>query len=630
MDTTFCVFDSRQLFYKKPFGAVAAQTPVEFRIRLPKDLAAEEINMVLVSDGEKDRPIPMTFQESTPSVNIYATTFVPPEAKLWFYYFTFVETGAVMTIKADPFNRGYFGSEHGTLWQLTVYDGEMETPKGFGKGIMYQIFPDRFCFSGEEKENVPTDRTLRKDWGNLPEYLPNAFGEVTNSDYFCGDFKGVLSKLDYIKSLGVSSIYFNPIFEAHSNHRYNTADYSKPDPLLGTEEDFQELCSKAKEMGISIILDAAFSHTGSDSIYFNKSGRYGEGCGAYLDPDSPYRNWYQFEEYPDKYASWWGFVTLPNVVETNPHFLKFVCGEEDPKTGELSDCIIKKWLGLGASGFRLDVADELPDEFLDNFYQSIKKMGKDYCIIGEVWEDASNKCAYGQRRKYLLGKQLDSVMNYPFRTAILNYVRDGNPRQFLNSVCSIVENYPTPALNCIMNSLSTHDVPRAITMLVGEYIDGHDRPWQAAHHYLSDEQYRRGQVLLKLASVLQYFMPGIPCLYYGDEAGLSGYADPFNRCCYPWGFENKELVQWFQKLGQLRNRFSFLSDSTFTPVTVTDSICSILREKDGHRVIVAVNRGDYNNYLPLPAGMNRGIIHEIVGSYSGNILNAKSAVIIEA
>lgn len=629
MDTTFCVFDSRQSFYKSPFGAVTPQTPVNFQICLPKNLAAEEVNMILVSDGQKDRPLPMLLTKSTQAENIYSITFVPQETGLIFYYFSLIESGAIFTIKSDPLHRGFFGSEHGTLWQLTVYSPEMHTPSCFGNGIMYQIFPDRFCSSGEEKENVPKDRTLRKDWGELPEYLPNSHGEITNSDYFCGDFKGIISKLDYLESLGVSCVYFNPIFEAHSNHRYNTADYSKPDPLLGTTEEFKELCEKAKEHGISVILDAAFSHTGSDSIYFNKSGRYGEHRGAFLDPDSPYRNWYQFEEYPNKYASWWGFVTLPNVEETNPDFLRFICGEVDSKTGEVSDCILKKWLDLGCSGFRLDVADELPDEFLNNVNKSVKAHGKDYCIIGEVWEDASNKCAYGQRRRYLLGEQLDSVMNYPFRTAILDYIRAGEPEQFLTTISSILENYPKPVLSCLMNSLSTHDVPRAITLLVGEYIDGHDRLWQSKHHYLKQSEYERGQVLLKLASVLQYFMPGIPCLYYGDEAGLSGYADPFNRCCYPWGFENKELVEWFQKLGKLRAEMPFLFDADFSPVTITDDVCTILRQKGDHMVLAAVNRGEHKNYLPIPAGLKDGNVHVLVGKYDGNSLGEKSAVVIE-
>ena len=192
-------------------------------------------------------------------------------------------------------------------------------------------------------------------------------------------------------------LYLNPIFEAHSNHRYNTADYRKIDPLLGTEEDFVELCAKAKAVGISVILDGVFSHTGSDSLYFNRNGRYGEHSGAYRDPDSPYREWYSFRRYPDDYESWWGFRTLPNVRETYPSYLDFIC---NPNTG-----VLAKWLSLGASGFRLDVADELPDAFLDRVYQTVKSFGEDKVVIGEVWEDASNKISYGNRRHYLLDRR---------------------------------------------------------------------------------------------------------------------------------------------------------------------------------------------------------------------------------
>ena len=247
----------------------------------------------------------------------------------------------------------------------------------------------------EKKQDVPADRILRSDWGNLPVYLPDKNGEITNSDYFGGDLKGITQHLDYLQALGVTCLYLNPIFEAHSNHRYNTANYLRVDPLLGTEEDFAELCARAKERGIAVILDGVFSHTGSDSVYFNRNGRYGEHTGAYRDPNSPYREWYSFRRYPDDYESWWGFITLPNVRENNPQYVDFIC---NLKTG-----VLAHWLRLGASGFRLDVADELPDAFLDRVYQTVKSFGEDKIIIGEVWEDASNKVSYGNRRRYLLG-----------------------------------------------------------------------------------------------------------------------------------------------------------------------------------------------------------------------------------
>ena len=175
-----------------------------------------------------------------------------------------------------------------------------------------------------------------------------------------------------VASLGVNVIYLNPIFDAHSNHRYNTADYSKIDSLLGDEKDFKALCKKAEEYGIKIILDGVFSHTGSDSIYFNREGRYNS-VGAFNSNESPYKDWFTFEE-NGKYKSWWGIDTLPETNEDNESFIEYISG----KNG-----IAEKWLKCGAYGYRLDVADELPDKFLDEFCKSVKSLNKDYVVIGE-------------------------------------------------------------------------------------------------------------------------------------------------------------------------------------------------------------------------------------------------------
>ena len=618
----FCIYDSRMTCFKEPFGAVTAGTPVRFSIHLPKDLAVRQAQMALCRDGEADQFLPMELERCDMRLNCYTLTYTPARPCLYFYYFRIITADErVHLIHANEQMRAELDLPTDRYWQLTVYSPNMHRPAALGNGILYQIFPDRFCNSGTPKQGVPSDRVLRSDWGNLPVYLPNERGEVTNSDYFGGDLAGITQNLPYLQRLGVTCLYLNPIFEAHSNHRYNTADYRKIDPLLGTEEDFAELCAKAKAVGISVILDGVFSHTGSDSLYFNRNGRYGEHSGAYRDPDSPYREWYSFRRYPDDYESWWGFRTLPNVRETYPSYLDFIC---NPKTG-----VLTKWLSLGASGFRLDVADELPDAFLDRVYQTVKSFGEDKVVIGEVWEDASNKISYGNRRHYLLGSQLDSVMNYPFRNAILHYMLTGQADDFLNGVVSIVENYPPPALHSMMNSLSTHDTPRAITALVGESMEGKQRPWQAQHHYLSMEDYCYGQVLLKLASTLQYFLPGVPCLYYGDEAGLSGYADPFNRCCYPWGHENQELISWFANLGQLRLSMPFLTEADFIPLLTDSGLCVYLRVSGKEKLLVAVNRSAGERQLPIPSDFVGATEHLLLGGWENGMLKAHSALLLQ-
>lgn len=613
-----CIYNSRLPQYKEPFGAVAAGETVTFRLHLPKSCAPNGVFLLLFGDDLPEQPLPMSLEEVGSEENIYRCDFCPPEPRLYFYHFRFWQQGQEHLLLADENCRALLDMG-GNSWQLTVYDGSTKAPASIGDGVLYQIFPDRFYCSGQPKVGVPEDRLLRQDWGELPVYRENEKGVFTCNDYFGGDLRGIEEKLDLLQSLGVSCIYLNPIFEAQSNHRYNVADYLHIDPLLGTEEDFRSLCKAAKARGIAILLDGVFSHTGSDSVYFNREGRYGEG-GAWRDPASPYRDWYQFKGDGQEYSCWWGFLTLPNVREETPSYLDFICRNKDS--------VIHHWMEAGASGFRLDVADELPDVILDEIHKAVKSHGEDCCVIGEVWEDASNKISYGQRRRYLLGGQLDSVMNYPFRQAVLDYIRSGDGAEFLNIISSIVENYPPAALSCAMNPLSTHDTQRAITVLAGEDGEGKDRLWQAEHHYLSPEQYQKGVARLKLAATLQYFLPGVPSLYYGDEAGLSGYKDPFCRCCYPWGHEDRELLHWYQRLGQLRKSRPYLREARFVPLCVNESLCAYLRQgREGQQLLVAVNRGEQPCALPLPTAFAGREPELLCGSYCEEVLSPGSAVV---
>lgn len=466
----------------------------------------------------------------------------------------------------------------GNEFQLTVFSEDFTTPDWLKGGIIYQIFPDRFYFSGEKK-NIPADRHYRDDWGGEPEWRPTKEGKVLNKDFFGGDIKGVEEKLGYLASLGVTCIYLNPIFEANSNHRYDTADYTKIDSALGTEADFRHLCEKAQKLGISIMLDGVFSHTGDDSIYFNKYSRYAS-VGAYQSKESPYYEWYNFQHFPDKYSSWWGIDILPEVNETNDKFIEFITGENG---------IASKWLKAGAKAWRLDVADELPDKFLDAFRKAIKKTDKDALLLGEVWEDASNKISYGGRRRYLQGEQLDSVMNYPFADAILDFVRTGIAEGFTNKIVTVLENYPKDVVDVLMNHIGTHDTMRAITALAGENCEYRDRQWQSERK-LSEEEYAYGVELMKIASLIQFTLPGVPSVYYGDEAGMQGYKDPFNRVCYPWGNENEELILWYKSLGQFRTEHRVFERGDFEPVSEQDGVIAYKRKDAENEIMVIVNR----------------------------------------
>ncbi|MBQ6569194.1 MAG: glycoside hydrolase family 13 protein, partial [Clostridia bacterium] len=478
-------------------------------------------------------------------------------------------------------------------WQLTVYKEEFKTPDWLAGGVLYQIFPDRFYKSGKQHENIPADRKIHENWNDSPDWMPNELGKITNNDYFGGDLAGITEKLDYIKSLGITCIYLNPIFEAHENHRYNTADYSKVDPMLGSNEDFKTLCKEAEKRSIRVILDGVFSHTGDDSVYFNKKLRYPLN-GAYNRTDSPYFNWYKWETWPEKYHSWWGISTLPEIIEETPSYLDFVAGE---------DGIAQKWLCSGAGGWRLDVADELPDVFLDNFRKAVKSTDPDAVIIGEVWEDATSKIAYGQRRRYFMGDQLDSVMNYPFRNAIFGFLKGGNGEYFLETVLSVLENYPPQVIRLLMNHIGTHDTERAITALAGESGFSRDRNWQNGRK-LSEHQRRHGKEMLRLASLLQFTLPGVPSVYYGDEIGTEGYSDPFNRSTYDWENQDCELIEWYKSLGNARKLGCFtLAD--FIPVSCTGKIVSYIRPCSDESVFVAVNSdGGCMHQIKLPESIS--------------------------
>ncbi len=588
------MFHSRDPLYKDPVGASPEGVPVHFRITLPRELSASAAQLVMEQEGVGTQRLDLFWcGMNGEDKEWWECHYTPSAPGLYFYYFEARTCRGSLRLA-----RGFSGEavSGGTArWQMTVYSQSLSTPEWLAGGIFYQIFPDRFARSGFPKADIPSDRTLHGDWYDQPDWKPNEQGKVTNSDFFGGDLKGVREKLPYLKKLGVTCLYFNPIFESHSNHRYDTADYSKIDPQLGTEQDFSELCAAAKELGIRVILDGVFSHTGSDSVYFNREGRYPE-PGAYQSQETPYSSWYSFRSWPDSYDCWWNFDTLPNVRETDPSYNSYINGEAG---------IVRKWLRAGASGWRLDVADELPDEFIDRLAETAKAEKPDALVLGEVWEDASNKSAYGVRRRYLLGNQLDSVMNYPFRDAIFGFLLGNDPRHFAEIVENLVENYPAQCLHLLMNHIGTHDTERALTVLGGEPSGGRGREWQSAQR-LSAEQRELGKRRLKLASLIQYLLPGVPCLYYGDEAGMEGYRDPFNRACYPWGREDQELLRWYETLGALRaGQKAILSHGGYRTLLADGNLLAFERfaivENKRESLVLLVNRSDCSqNIPPLP------------------------------
>ncbi len=533
------LFDSKKTEHKTPFGCIRVGEVCRLSIDIPDCCGCLEARLSVKDEADFSLDVSLLPARVTPPYTHYETAFTLPRAGLYFYCFKIKTKKTVFTLykRGDGTNM-----EEGDLWQLSVLPADFHTPEDFRGRVFYQIFPDRFYKAAVVgKDEKATDFVLHENERDVPVYLPDEKGEILNRDFFGGNLAGIRAKLPYLASLSVGAIYLNPIFEAYSNHRYDTADYKRIDPLLGTEEDFTALCEEAHRLGIKIILDGVFSHTGADSRYFDKKNRYGGG--AYHDPGSPYRDWYQFKDYPHTYTSWWGIDTLPATEELCPSYLDFIIRDEDS--------VIAHWLRAGADGFRLDVADELPDEFIALLRARVKEIKPDAIVIGEVWEDASNKISYGVRRKYFTGAELDSVMNYPFRDAMIAFARGESRAEDLTAtVMTIAENYPRDVLASLMNSLSTHDTVRILTRLS-------DAPTPAsregrAERTLTEEEKAIAKARLFAALFLQFTLPGCPCIYYGDEAGLEGYEDPFNRRFYPWGREDESILEMHRSLAALR------------------------------------------------------------------------------
>jgi len=528
-------YDSSRPEFKSPSGALPKDTPVELYCSYPAARGVLEVKLDYCRE-KQEHPMQPDAERG------WRISYLPPQGYVGLIWYRIrLETDGGILWCAP--RRGVAGigdllGPNSGYFQLTVYDPARDGADWFGRGVTYQIFPDRFNRTALPQTGIkPGNRIIHRTWGDCPDLLPDPDGEIRNRDFFGGTLNGIRQKLPYLKSLSVSTVYLNPIFCSASNHRYDTSDYMKIDPMLGTLEDFRALCAEAEELGIKIMLDGVFNHTGSDSIYFNRKGTF-EGVGAYQSEKSPYYSWYKFNRHPDEYDSWWGIKTLPRI------------------NGDLPECraflleVVRYWLRQGASGWRLDVADELSDDFIAAVRAAAKEIKPDAVIIGEVWEDATNKVSYDRRRRYLISPGLDGVMNYPFRKALIHYLCSQNADHFAACMTELMENYPRHAFYSGMNILGTHDTPRILSTIGDpnpdceriEYIRRKMLP------YVRDEAIE----VLKIAAAIQFCFPGSPCIYYADEAGVEGYGDPLNRRCYPWGHEREDLVEFYRMLGRLR------------------------------------------------------------------------------
>jgi len=575
-------------------GAYPHGAQLTLEVTVPRCLGASAVVLRLAEDGGEERDLPLGFCSADKGEDLYSVTLSTAllcgeDGGLFYYELLFLRGEKTLFTHSVDNLEFQLRERSGSRFRLLIYRADFHTPTWFREGTMYHIFLDRFC-RGAGAVALRSGATEETDWENgIPQFAEKNGDALANDLFFGGNLWGVIEKLDYLRQMGITVLYLSPVFEAASNHRYDTADYERIDAYLGGEKAFDHLVEEAHRRGMRIVLDGVFNHTGDNSRYFNRYGTYGEG-GAYGDAKSPYREWYRFREDGD-YESWWGIEILPRLNHENPACRRYFTAPQG---------IAAKWLRRGADGWRLDVADELSDAFLDELRETVKTVSHgEAVIIGEVWENAADKIAYGKRRRYFRGRQLDSVMNYPFRNAVLGLLQRGDTEFFVHALNEIYASYPREVSDSLMNLLGTHDTQRILTVL-GDETAGEGLSNRAlSTKRLTPAQRSRAVRLLKIAAALQFTVYGIPSVYYGDEAGLEGYHDPFCRMPYPWGRENAELVRFYRMLGSLRARHKALRGGDFRFLSHTRGSFLFERAREEDRVLVAVNLGVEPKAFPL-------------------------------
>ncbi len=422
---------------------------------------------------------------------------------------------------------------------------KIDVPAWLTDAVFYQIFPERF-YNGDTA-NDPADT---QPWGATPKY----------NNYFGGDLKGVADKLDYIQSLGFNAIYFNPIFESNSNHKYHTKDYFKIDPHFGDDNVFKQLIDECHKRGIKVVIDGVFNHTGIDFFAFEDIVKN--------EKDSKYLHWYKVLSFPvqlppakPNYEAWWGMGDLPKLMADEPDVKKY-----------LFDAT-RKWTEMGIDGWRLDVPNEMSHDFWIEWRNLVKSINHDCYIVGEIWEDAS---------PWLKGDQFDAVMNYLFRDAVNLYFvfNKLNVKQF-DSLLSIPRKYPKEVQYALQNLVGSHDTERFLTLTKGNTAK------------------------VKLAALFQMTYLGAPMVYYGDEIGMMGGRDPDCRRTMVWDtlHWNYDIQNFYKKVIHIRNEHPVLRYGTYKTVLIDNkkNLFGFMREYKNQKAIVILNNNDRCSSVAIPA-----------------------------
>lgn len=637
---TFCKYRVSDNADVTHLGAFSCGESIRMEITVPRRLGITAAVLRLHRDGGADTDVAAGFQGDDPVTGLETYAIVldtgalcgAAASGLFYYRWVFVRGGD--TLFSDTPNNVDMTlvPSGGCDFRLLVHEPSFAPPAWFGEGVMYHVFVDRF-YRGDGPVDLQKDRgsrpaVLNPDWDNgVPEYPPYPGAELPNHTVFGGNLWGVAEKLDHLESLGVKVIYLSPIFKAYSNHKYDTGDYMTVDPGFGGEPALAHLLTAAHARGMRVILDGVFNHTGDDSRYFNRYDTY-DTVGAWQSEDSPFADWYTFKEFPDRYESWWGIPILPRLNHASTSCRRYFTG---------ADGVCARYVREGIDGWRLDVADELPDRFLDEMRVSVKAASADRpngeaVLIGEVWENAADKMAYGTRRRYFQGKQLDSVMNYPVRSGLLAFVRDGDAETLYHTLTELYGSYPRAVSDALMNLLGTHDTERILTVLGADPADFEKPNDWMAHARLSPAGRVKALGRLRMAATLQYTVFGIPSLYYGDEVGMEGYHDPFCRAPFPWRemdkTERAELLAYYRALGELR-RSPVFHGGDFRILTHGEDYIAYERADaaTGERMVIAANRHPTDVRIPLPF---RGTVILASGDVSVTVTVAEDAVTLGA
>ena len=622
-------FDSRSLAGKSPFGAAVAGTEISFGLSaLPGVTSATLVIERRKLEGNEEvleyaAPTRIALTKSAAGERErWSGVYLFTDKNVYGYYFD-VDIGGHHYVYQNNDDYVYWTSERGSggkglaahfpattgnirRFRQTVFDASYQVPSWAKDAVYYYIFPERFRNGDRSNDPKPgRDRYQDKpiefhaNWLDQP-YRPGSgdgSDAYPNNDFFGGDIAGIIKKLDYIAALGANTLYITPMFRAASNHKYDTADYRHIDPSFGRDEDFSRLTAAAAKRGMRVIPDASLNHTGSDSLYFDRFGKY-DSQGAFrngrIDPASPYADWYSFDasqtDPNSQYKGWTGVADLPQLNKSSPGLRNFFYGAPDSVT--------MLWLDRGAAGWRMDVAPWVPDDFWRNWRVAVKQHRPDALTIAETWFDAS---------KYFLGDMFDSTMNYIFRNTVLDYAAGLPATAVYHNIELMREEYPAQSFYALMNLLSTHDVARSL-----DYLGYHGA--QDSAPAIAQAKQR-----LLLATFFQMSFPGAPTIYYGDEVGMTGGDDPLNRAGYPWqdlgGRPDLSLLKRFKALTAMRKNNPVLRHGTLgAPLLLDDHVIVVARTDGDTKALVAMNNATVPKTVTfaLPHGFNSGAYTDVL------------------